>query len=390
MIVLKIIVLASVFCLVYSYVLYPWILAVLSGLKPERRNETAPAVLKQISVILAVYNEEKVIRAKIESFLSMQYPLDRMEMLIGSDGSTDNTEKIIEEYTGKYPGIRLVKFGGRTGKSGILNKLIPLAAGEILVLTDANIYFEKDMALHLVQGFNDPEVGLVAANIQNTGMQKHGISIQEQTYIQRENLIKYREGQLWGTVMGAFGACYAVRRNLTATIPPNHLMEDFYISMKVLEAGYKNIMAPQAIAFEDVSDAVAEEFKRKVRISAGNFQNLGYFYKMLWPVYRPVGFCFLSHKVLRWLGPFWILFVITGSLALYSQNLFFAGLFWLSLAGLISPLFDMLMAKMNIHNFAVRLVSYFFLMNIALLIGFGRYVKGIKSSVWQPTQRNIK
>ncbi|HET8964244.1 MAG TPA: glycosyltransferase [Chitinophagales bacterium] len=374
----------------YSYLIFPWILQILSKNKSSKFIDTATIEFKKVSVVLAVYNEEKVIRKKIESFLALNYPVENIEFIIGSDGSTDSTEVIIEEYINQYPQIRLVKFGGRTGKSGILNQLIPLATGEILILTDANIYFEKEMVMNLIAGFFYATNGLVSANIQNTGMDKIGISLQEEKYIQRENLIKYREGELWGTLMGAFGACYAVRKKLVEAIPPNHLMEDFYISMKVLEAGYKNIMSLKAIAFEDVSESVGEEFKRKVRISAGNFQNLTHFYKMLWPVYRPIGFCFLSHKVLRWLGPFLILFIVGGSAALYSQNLFLMILFWFSMTGILSPLLDWILSKLNIHNFAIRLISYFFLMNLALLIGFGKYVKGIKTSAWQPTQRNIK
>ncbi|MBK8488054.1 MAG: glycosyltransferase [Bacteroidetes bacterium] len=385
-----VIVYISIFLLVYSYLIFPWTLQVLTKNKSSKNIEPSSIAIKKVSVVLAVYNEEKVIREKIESFLSLNYPAGNIEFIIGSDGSTDTTEIIIEEYINQYPRMRLVKFGGRTGKSGILNQLIPLAIGEILILTDANIYFEKEMVMNLVNGFDDASIGLVAANIQNTGMDKIGISLQEEKYIQRENLIKYREGELWGTLMGAFGACYAVRKKLVKAIPPNHLMEDFYISMKVLEAGYKNIMSLKAIAFEDVSESVAEEFKRKVRISAGNFQNLTHFYKMLWPVYKPIGFCFLSHKVLRWLGPFWIIFIIGGSAILYSQNLFFMMLFWFSMASIFSPLIDWILAKLNIHNFVVRLISYFFLMNFALLIGLGKYFKGIKTSAWQPTQRNIK
>lgn len=388
MIICTILICISIAALLHSYILFPSILQFLSRGKfqPLLHSGDFP----ETSVVLAVYNEEKVIREKIESFLQMDYPAEKIELIIGSDGSTDNTEKLIEEYIKDHINIRLHKFEGRTGKSGILNRLIPLCKGSIIILTDANIYFDKSMAKNLVSGFADPLVGLIGANIQNTGMQKKGISLQEETYIQRENLIKYREGLLWGTMMGAFGACYAVRRHLLVPIPPNHLMEDFYISMHVLKSNYKNILEPSALAYEDVSESVNEEFKRKVRISAGNFQNLAIFYRMLFPVYRPLGFCFLSHKLLRWLGPFWLLLLLICLLPLIGKNLIFTIVFSLLITGFISPIIDWLLVKMNIHSFAIRIVSYFFLMNAALFVGFIKFLKGIKTSAWQPTQRNIK
>lgn len=374
--------------LVHSYILYPLLLKVLSSSLPDEKMEE-PGSWPVVSVLLAVYNEEKVIRAKLESIFSSDYQADKLELVVGSDGSTDRTNEIIEEFISKGHRIIFRNFGGRTGKSGIINQISPLANGSIFIPTDANIFFEPGMIRKLVTALQHADTGLVSANIVNTGMQKDGISHQEEAYIRRENLIKYREGRLWGTMMGAFGACYAIRKELFDPIPANFLMEDFYITLRVIEAGYAAKCDLQAIAYEDVSNSWREEFKRKIRISAGNYQNLGVFNKMLWPFWKPAGFSFLSHKVLRWFGPFWLLITLLTSAFLLHTNLFWCLVFWLQVAGWFTPLLDALLSRWKLHTFVLRLLSYFFLMNLALLAGLWKYMKGIRTSAWNPTARNV-
>lgn len=379
----------SVACLVHSYVLYPLLLKIFAGNLQLPRNEIPEAQLPMVSVLLSVFNEEKVIEQKIRSVFKTNYPTAKLEMVIGSDGSTDKTDTIIQQLIGEGFSIRYERFGGRNGKSNILNALRPKATGEIFILTDANILFDENTIGRLVRHFNDPANALVAANIINSGMRPDGISHQEQTYIRRENLIKYREGALWGSMMGAFGACYAIRSEYFTEIPRNFLMEDFYISMGVLRAGKKCISDMEAMAYEDVSNLMQEEFKRKVRISAGNFQNLGVYYGLLKNPFSGVGFSFLSHKVLRWLGPFFLLIAFTASAVLQFENLFFRWMFLLQLLGFFTPVLDKLLSRVNIHTFALRLLAYFYSMNAALLLGFIRYLRGIRTNAWSPTQRNI-
>ncbi|MFI5171369.1 MAG: glycosyltransferase [Chitinophagales bacterium] len=379
--------------MVHSYLLYPWLLKLVARGKEKKAslstsNENVQSSLS-VSVIMSVYNEERVIENKIRSVFKTKFPASKLEMVIGSDGSTDATDVIIEKLITEGYNIHFKKFGGRNGKSNIINALVPLAKGEIFMLTDANILFDEHTIPQLINHFNDEAIGLVGANIINTGLRKDGISFQEKTYIQRENMIKYREGILWGTMMGAFGACYAIRSTLFTTIPPTFLMEDFFITLNVLKSGKKAVADLQANAYEDVSNLVKEEFKRKVRISAGNFQNLGVFYPLLIRPFSGIGFSFLSHKVLRWLGPLFIIGAFVSSALLYDKNLFYRLLFFLQVAGFISPLIDNLMSRMNMHNFAIRLIAYFYMMNFALLLGLAKYIRGIRSNTWNPTQRNI-
>ena len=379
-----------VLCLVHSYIFYPLILNILAASKKRPVPEIATQHQPMVSVIMSVYNEEKVLEKKIRTVFSTHYPLDKLELVIGSDGSTDNTNTIIENFIKEGFNIQFKKFGGRSGKSNIINALIPEVKGEIYILTDANILFDENTIPFLVRHFTDEKVGLVGANVINTGLQKEGISFQEETYIRRENKIKYQEGLIWGTMMGAFGACYAIRAELFRVIPQNFLMEDFYITLGVISSKKLSISDPEAKVYEDVSNLVQEEFKRKIRISAGNFQNLGVFYGLLKNPFSGAGFSFLSHKVLRWKGPFFLILALIAGAFLFEQNLFYRILFFLQLIGFISPLIDKLFSSVNIHNFALRLIAYFYMMNLALLLGFIKWMKGIRTNTWNPTQRNIE
>lgn len=375
--------------LAHTYVVYPTLLRLFAGrLKlPVRAPLTQP--LPKVAVIMAAYNEERVIEQKIRSVFNTNYPSDRLEMWIGSDGSTDKTDAIIAQLIAEGYPIHFRQFGGRNGKSNILNAMAPEVAADILIPTDANILFTQDTIDRLVSHFSDASVGLVGANILNTGMRVDGISRQEETYIRRENYMKYYEGVLWGTTMGAFGACYAIRRTLFPPIPKNFLMEDFYITLHVIRSGSQAICDLEAKAYEDVSNLVQEEYKRKVRISAGNFQNLGVYKGMLLNPLSGAGFSFLSHKVLRWIGPFLLIAAFLASAVLFGKNLFFTLAFCVQVLGILSPFIDRMLVRMNIHTFALRLVAYFYQMNMALLQGWWKYMTGIRSATWNPTQRNV-
>jgi len=379
----------SVALLFHTYVLYPFILYILSvNRKPTRnvysRNENLPSV----SVIMAAHNEEDVIGQKIDTVFDTTYPLEKVELLIGSDCSTDSTNEIIRLKQQQYGKITFLEFTQRQGKANIMNQLLDRATGDIIVSTDANVLLTSDTLFNSVKFFKNEEVGLVDTRMTNTGLNKQGISIQESSYISREVLIKNREGNVWGTMMGPFGGCFAIRKSCYHKVPRNFFMDDFYINMKVLEAGKKTMNSLDAIVFEDVSNKLSEEFRRKVRISIGNFQNLAAFKHLLWPPTRAVGFSFLSHKVVRWFGPFLLLFALASNVLLAIRYQFYAYILVLHAFIYIFPAIDYLLGKINIHLLALRFSTHFFSMNTALFVGLIKYLKGVNSNVWQPTQRN--
>lgn len=379
----------SVFMVIFSYAVYPLILKLLAiGKKPNQVlfDETE---LPFISVIIAAFNEESVIGEKIQSVLNNNYPTQKLEILVGSDASTDQTIPIVHKLSETTGSLRYFDFRERRGKPSVVNDLVSNSKGEILVLTDANVFFSNDTLLQLARHFKNQDIGLVDTHMINKGLKKEGISYQEKAYISREVKIKHLESLIWGTMMGPFGGCYAIRREDYSEVPPHSLVDDFYINMKVLEKGKKAVNELHAIVYEDVSNDLRAEFRRKIRIATGNFQNLRRFSHLLWPPWSGTAFAFLSHKVIRWFGPILLIIALLANLPLLSLHWFykltFAGQLFLMFG---VPLLDWLLKKINIHIAPLRLVVHFYSMNLALLIGMYRYLKGVKSGVWKPTPRH--
>lgn len=384
----KIIFCVSVIALFYSYLIYPFILTIAS--RSKRGNQEFYSDRQSfpgVTILLAIFNEEDVLEEKLKSLFSLIYPEDKLEILVGSDASTDKTNNILKSIAFENEILKYEIFKKRTGKVKIINKLASKARGEILVITDANIFHNPDSLKMLVRNFKNEKVGLVDSVMSHTGLDHSGISIQETTYVQRESRIKKMEGMLWGSMMGPSGGFYAIRQHLFHPVPKNFLVDDFYINMKVLENRYWSICEPLSIVTEDVSNNWIEDFKRKMRISAGNFQNLRIFAYFLLRVFQPVGFCFLSHKVLRWFGPFFLLLALISSAMNYKEA-FFMILFYAQIILLIIPIFDHILRKIKIHIVILRFVSHFYNTNLAILLGFFWFLKGIKTNVWQPTKRN--
>lgn len=377
----------SVFMVFHSYVLFPFILKVRAG----KRNMEFPILKEEerpfISILVSAFNEEAVIEEKIESVFKSDYPQEKFELLIGSDNSTDKTNEIVENLALKYPNLIFKPYHSRRGKQNVVNDLFQLSKGSILILTDANVIFDINTISEIARAFKNPEVGLVDTNMINRGLKKEGISHQEKAYISREVMIKQHESVVWGSMMGPFGGCYAIRHEDYSKVPSNALVDDFYINMKIFEKGKKAVNNLNARVFEDVSNDLKIEMLRKIRIATGNFQNLKWFRHLLWPMNNGIAFTFLSHKVLRWLGPFFLIIAFVSSLFLMEFPLYQLALA-LQFLGFLVPLIDSVLRKLNIHNKLLRFITHFYSMNLALLIGFFRFTRGVKSGVWKVTKRN--
>ena len=378
----------SVLAIFHTYILFPILLRILSHGK--RTNDVLfvrQDELPKVSILLSVLDEEIVIQKKLESLASLDYPIEKLEVIIGSDASEDKTDIIVNEFIRKYHHFNFLRFDVRKGKATIINHIVTIAKGELLVITDANILHPPESLFNLVRNFKNNKIGLVDSITISSGINKGGISIQERSYISREARIKHMEGVLWGTLMGPSGGFYALRKVNYHPVPPNFLVDDFYISMKVLEDGKSAISDREAVIMEDVSNDLSEEFRRKVRISAGNFQNLAKFGHLLLNPFKPISFSFLSHKVLRWLGPLFILSALFSNFFLLDKQ-FYTFSLYTQIVLLIIPFIDIILRNIKIHIVILRFITHFYSMNLAILTGFLWYMKGIKTNVWKPTRRN--
>ncbi len=369
----------SLFVVLYSYTIYPFLLFLFARRcnKPVRRDEN---FFPEIGVLVPVYNEERVIRKKIENLLSLDYPESKLSVWIGSDCSTDGTEKEVRSFND--PRIHFWVASERGGKTGVLNKLAPQIDADIILFTDANTMHNSNCLRMIARNFADETIGGVAGHIEHvqTGEEEFG----EKLYRRFESRQKILEGMLHSTI-SAFGGFYAIRKKLFHPIPPNsYSNDDVLIPMNVVRQGYRVIYDPEALSEEDTTGNVAKEFTRRVRIGAGDFQAFFWLVHFLNPRYGWPWFCFVSHKVTRWFSPLFIMTLMLSCGFLFWQGekviykmIFTTGSIFIS-AGL---LYKLLPLRITRH------VYYFMTMNLALLMGLFQYLRGIKSAAWSSTER---
>ena len=366
----------------YAYLVYPLCVWLLARWFPVARQELAAGELPEVTLIVAAHNEEAVIESKIRNSLALDYPPGRLHVVIASDGSSDATPQIVARYAER--GVRLLDYRERRGKSGLLNAAIAETGGEILVLSDANTEYRADAIRKLVRWFVDPGVDTVCGRLllrdSHQGRNVDGI------YWRYETFLKNCEGRL-GALLGANGAIYAIRRRAYVPIPNNTIVDDFVIPLlsKLRHKG-RIVFDPEAVATEETASHLGSEFRRRARIGTGVYQSLPLLGRLLHPRYGWTAFAFLSHKLLRWLVPFFLLGLLLCNLVLLDQTLFQAalagqiGAYGLALAGAYLP-------GRSLPCKLVRGLAMFVGMNLALLVGFWRWLSSPQTGTWQRTTR---
>jgi cellulose synthase/poly-beta-1,6-N-acetylglucosamine synthase-like glycosyltransferase len=363
----------------HTYLVYPeWMLR---RAKRYRNTGADPEEWPRVDLLLAAYNEEEVIEKKIQTCLESDYPADKLRLVIGSDCSSDRTDELVRKWSERDPRVRLHRFDSRTGKPGIINTLVKESDAEILVLSDADTFFEAGMIKALVRRFNDARVGGVQARFISEADPNKDVASQELGYNDRE--LKIKQGQsISGAVIGAYGACYALRRKVYVPVPKGFLVDDFFIFMKVIEQGYHAVYAGDAVCRLEVSGESKTEFKRKARIGMGNYQNF-FALRAFWNPFSSVAAGYYwSHKVLRWFTPFFLLFLLAANAYLASCSVFYEQLFIVQAGIYALWITDSIIKRLGIHIKPLRYLSHFFRMNLALLVGFFRYLKGGSSGTW--------
>ena len=375
---------------VFSYVIFPWLMKqAASKIKYEKNEYAKITEWPSVTIVFSVFNEEKVIRRKLESILNSDYPKDKLQVLIGSDNSTDITHSIIEEFVANNSNITLVKKTSRHGKLKIINELIDLTTTEHLVFTDANVFFEPITLKALVYNLLAKDAKMVCGNILKFSPKNQGISDQEIFYMNFENQLKHHESLKYGFCVGVEGGCYAILKSHFVKVPDGFLMDDFFITLDVISKGGNVLFEPEALCYEDVNDAPMIEFKRKIRISLGNFRNLKFYKHLLFPITNGFGFAFFSHKVLRWFTPFAIMFSFALALILMLYCPFFK---WVALAYsllIVLPILTIFLEKVKLKIPFVNALGHFILMNFALLLGYFKFISASQESAWEPPKRNV-
>ena len=358
-----------------TYVVYPLWQLIFPGKPIDFTGEFTPP---SVSVVFAAYNESAIIEAKIRSIYSTNYPIDLLSVWIGSDLSNDGTDDIIRNLQSEFPQLNLHVNDNRSGKSATINLLVERTAAEVIIATDANILFKETTIEELVRPIALQKATAVAGTLAyEAGGVTNSTATNEKAYLSLENAIRRAESRKHGICFGMEGGLYSMRKSYWKPIPPNTFMEDFFQTVQLIARDQKVLFNEAAIGLEDVSTSLREEYKRKIRISIGNWQNLIRFYPLLFKHPYPFGILFLMHKVLRWLTPH--LYLIALIAGLFTSQ-------WL-ISSII--LIGLPVSQFILMSFGLATpLAYFYAMNAALFIGFLRYLKGVKSSVWQPTKRN--
>lgn len=368
--------------ILYAYIVYPAILLLLqrsSGCKKPSATSYRP----DVTLIISAYNEEKIIEGKIINSLGLEYPPGQLEIIIASDGSDDRTVEIAQKYINQ--GITLFDYPQRRGKVNVLNATVPKAQNAIIVLSDANTLFASDAIEKLVHHFADPKVGCVCGALQFVSAEGSHTGDLEGLYWKFETFLKKIEGAR-GALLGANGGIYALRKELFYSCPPETIVEDFVIPMKILGTGYKVLYEPQAVAVEETTKLISQEKQRRIRIGAGDFQALFLLSSMLNPVKGFPAFAFWSHKVIRWFIPFLLIGAFVSNLFLwhwpfYRLTFLLQGLFYLG--ALIGQILSQFQRKIKI----LSVCHYFVVMNVGLLLGFFRFLWGQQRVTWERTER---
>jgi cellulose synthase/poly-beta-1,6-N-acetylglucosamine synthase-like glycosyltransferase len=318
--------------------------------------------------------------------LGSDYPAELLDFVIGSDGSTDGTNALLGTIAATNHRFRCLIRAERRGKAAMLNDLVSEATGEVLIVTDANVMFTRGTIIRLAEALSDPAIGLCDATVRHITPENTGIVRQENLYTRFETALKRAEGDLWGSMPGPYGGCYAVRRGLFPILPENTLVDDLFVGLTVLKQNFRSVNSPEAIVSEDTQPGMAAQFRRRVRIAAGSFQNLFRF--GLCPGHRfSACFAFISHKIMRWLTPLFLLLFFMTTVILSDQSEFYLWLTAFQLIFIFLSALDIVLERSGKRIRIQRFVTQFLLMNAALTAGFVKALIGIETGIWEPTKR---
>lgn len=377
----------SIILVIYTFVGYGIILLILvkiKGLfkvKQRKITKTSPG----ITLLIAAFNEEEFITKKIENSLQLDFPKDKIQFLFITDGSSDKTPIIIREY----PQIRLMHLPERQGKTSAIERAMPEATGEIVVFSDANALLNQEALKNIIRHFDDERVGVVAGEkriLQRNVEEATGAG--EGFYWKYESKLKQWDYELY-SVMGAAGELFAIRKRLFEPMPRDIIIEDFYLSFKIVQKGFKIAYEPNAYAIEEPSASIKEELKRKARIAAGGIQAIVRLKELLNPFkYGVVTFQYISHRVLRWtFAPLGLLFILVTNIVLLSQGWVYQLLFACQVLFYLLAFAGFFFEKKRIRIKLVFIPYYFCMMNYAVYLGFIRFMKGSQSVVWEKSTR---
>jgi cellulose synthase/poly-beta-1,6-N-acetylglucosamine synthase-like glycosyltransferase len=365
---------------VYSYAGYPLVLALLARMLPDRTPPAgaAAAELPTVTIIVPAHNERHHIETKLANIRALEYPSDRLEVIVISDGSTDGTPDVVREQ--RDDRTVLLELPTRGGKAAALNAGLAKARHDIVVFTDASILLAPDALREIVAPFASPEIGCVSGEdrIANAGG--------EAAYGRYELFIRRQESRVH-SIVGASGSFYAQRRALCEPFVAN-LAPDFLSVLRTVEGGHRAVSAPRATGTMRAVTSVGDEFERKVRTLLRGMTTLGRYARLLNPFrFGLFAFELWSHKVLRWLVPFLLAALLVTNVLLSTHSAFYAVVLALQIAFYGLALLGLTGRAPLSSALPVRISLFFTSSNAAVLAAWIKYAAGARQELWSPSRR---
>lgn len=374
----------SVAALVYTYAGYPLLLFIISSVRssPIRRVEYTPTV----TVIIAAYNEELDLAAKLENTLALDYPKSHLEVIVTSDCSTDRTDEIARSFASR--GVLLHRQVERLGKTAAQNAAVEQAGGELLLFSDATTQYQRDVLRVMVPNFADPEVGCVTGQVVYKVSSGSTVGEGTRSYWNYEFLLKEQESSI-GSLIGVCGCMYAVRKS--AYVPLYHeACSDFLIATTMVRQGLRAIYEPSAVCFEEPNEKANKELAVRVRIITQTFADLWRNRDMLNPLRH--GFYavqLLSHKVMRYLAPVFLMTILLLSGLLSLWNPFYAFFFGAQVVFYSIAAISWVFERFGIRVPGIVLPQYFVITNLASLLAFIKLIRGERYVKWEPLREPL-
>lgn len=377
----------------YTYLGYGmllWLLVKIKHLLGGRAKQaTLPDddQLPDVTFLVCAYNEQDVVDMKMQNTLQLDYPRQKLHVMWVTDGSTDETNARLQ----RYPDVEVVFSPERKGKTAALNHGISLIQSDITIMTDANTIVNPEAVREMVRCMQDEKVGCVAGEKRVSARHDGQTAAEgEGLYWRYESALKRLDSELYST-MGAAGELNAIRTKLYQPMPENALLDDFVMSMRMVDEGYRIAYAPNAYAMEYGSANLAEESKRKRRIAAGGLQSCWWLRRMMNPFRRPVvAFQFVSHRVLRWtITPFALLALIPVNVLLVFMNAgtFYTLIWILQLLFYLAAFCGFYLERQGRKNKLCYVPYYFLFMNLNVFYGIRYLQTHHKGGTWEKAQR---
>ena len=370
----------SMSTLAYAYVGYPLLVYFVSRLRPRlvrKKEDYEP----NVSLIITAYNEEKDLRAKLENTLALDYPKDKLEIIVASDCSTDRTDEIVLEFRSK--GVRLHRQRERLGKTSAQNAAVELAQNEIILFSDATSMYNTNVLREMMPSFSDETVGCVAGKLIYVDPAETGVGRGARSYWNYETFLKECESRAC-SLIGASGCLYAVRR--TAYRPMYaEACSDFLIVTILMEQGMRTIYEPNAVCKEETNRRVRKELRMRVRVISQTLTDLWRHRSMMNP-FRSGFYAIelISHKIFRYFVPFMLLGIFFSTLVLTERSIFFEGLFFSQILFYGVALMTSLLERAGLKLGLLSLPQYFVLANVASVIALYKTLRGERFARWEP------